>query len=67
MFRDLTAQLRAIDCHSRMLEEDLGIGLGGQAEHLLEAMRDSSQKMGRMADDLLAFPVCPRRTAICLS
>ena len=52
---DLRAPLRAIDGYARMLEEDYAPRLDDEARRLLEVVRESSQRMGRLIDDLLAF------------
>jgi len=52
---DLRAPLRAIDGYSRLLEEDSGERLGEEGRRLLGVVRASSQRMGRLIDDLLAF------------
>ncbi len=52
---DLRAPLRAIDGYSRLLEEDSGERLGEEGRRLLSVVRASSQRMGRLIDDLLAF------------
>lgn len=52
---DLRAPLRAIDGFSRILAEDLGESLSEEAREYLELVRDNSNQMGRLIDDLLAF------------
>jgi len=52
---DLRAPLRAIDGFSRIFEEDYGAGLDDEARRLLKVIRDNSQRMGVLIDDLLAF------------
>ena len=52
---DLRAPLRAIDGYSRMIEEDYGDRLDEEGRRLLAVVRDSSQKMGMLIDDLLGF------------
>ncbi|MBI3919314.1 MAG: PAS domain S-box protein [Betaproteobacteria bacterium] len=52
---DLRAPLRALDGYSRMLEEDYGDKLDEEGRRLLGVVRDSSQNMGALIDDLLAF------------
>jgi signal transduction histidine kinase len=52
---DLRAPLRAVDGYARMLEEDYGATLDAEGNRLLGVVRASSQQMGRLIDDLLAF------------
>jgi light-regulated signal transduction histidine kinase (bacteriophytochrome) len=52
---DLRAPLRAVDGYARMLEEDYAERLDGEGRRLLSVVRQSSQRMGRLIDDLLAF------------
>ena len=52
---DLRAPLRAVDGYARMLQEDYGPRLDDEARRLLGVVRSSSQQMGRLIDDLLAF------------
>jgi two-component system sensor kinase len=48
-------ELRAIDGYARMLEEDYADKLDAEGKRLLGVVRASSQQMGRLIDDLLAF------------
>ena len=52
---DLRAPLRAVDGYARMLEEDYRERLDEEGRRLLRVVRDSSARMGRLIDDLLAF------------
>jgi two-component system sensor kinase len=52
---DLRAPLRAVDGYARMLEEDYADKLDAEGNRLLGVVRASSQQMGRLIDDLLAF------------
>jgi PAS domain S-box-containing protein len=52
---DLRAPLRAIDGFSRILLEDHASQLSEEAARLLGIVRDNTQQMGRLIDDLLAF------------
>jgi signal transduction histidine kinase len=52
---DLRAPLRAVDGYARMLEEDYHQRLDEEGQRLLRVVRDSSARMGRLIDDLLAF------------
>jgi signal transduction histidine kinase len=52
---DLRAPLRAMDGFARMLDEDYGDRLDAEGRRLIGVVRKSSQRMGRLIDDLLAF------------
>ena len=52
---DLRAPVRAIDGFARILEEDHAAQLDGEGRRVLAVVRTSSQRMGRLIDDLLAF------------
>jgi signal transduction histidine kinase len=52
---DLRAPLRAVDGYARMLEEDYRDRLDAEGQRLLRVVRDASNRMGRLIDDLLAF------------
>ena len=52
---DLRAPLRAIDGFSRILLEDHIAHLPADAQRYLHAVRNNSQQMGRLIDDLLTF------------
>lgn len=52
---DLRAPLRAIDGFVRMFEEDHGGNVDDEGRRLLKVIRDNSQRMGVLIDDLLAF------------
>lgn len=52
---DLRAPLRAIDGFSRMLLDDYTDKLDAEGRRRLNVIRDSTQKMGQLIDDLLAF------------
>lgn len=52
---DLRAPLRAIDGFARIFAEDYGDRLDGEGRRLLKVIRDNSQRMGVLIDDLLAF------------
>lgn len=52
---DLRAPLRAVDGFSRILLEDHTASLSGDARHYLDLVRNSTQHMGHLIDDLLAF------------
>lgn len=52
---DLRAPLRAIAGYSKMLEEDFGDSLSGEAKENFEAVIDNTVRMGQLIDDLLAY------------
>jgi len=52
---DLRAPLRAIDGFTRIFEEDYGATVDEEGRRLLKVIRDNSQRMGVLIDDLLAF------------
>ncbi|HVY06824.1 MAG TPA: CHASE3 domain-containing protein [Burkholderiales bacterium] len=52
---DLRAPLRAIDGFSRIFEEDYGQQFDDEGRRLLAVIRENSQRMGMLIDDLLAF------------
>ncbi len=52
---DLKAPLRAIDGFSRILEHDYAQRLDAEGQRVLSVIRDNSQRMQRLIDDLLAF------------
>jgi light-regulated signal transduction histidine kinase (bacteriophytochrome) len=52
---DLRAPLRAINGFTQMLEEDYGKQLDEEGRRLLSVVRTSSERMGQLIEDLLAF------------
>lgn len=58
---DLRSPLRAIDGFSRLLEEDYHSALDAEGKRLLSVIRQSSQRMGLLIDDLLAFSKLGRK------
>jgi len=52
---DLRAPLRAIDGYANMLHEYRGAPLDPEQRRLLGVVRSSSQRMGQLIEDLLAF------------
>ena len=58
---DLRAPLRALNGFSRILDEDYADKLGDEGRRLLKVIRDNSDRMGMLIDDLLAFSRLGRR------
>ncbi len=58
---DLRSPLRAIDGFSRLLEEDYQKVLDAEGLRLLSVIRQSSQRMSALIDDLLAFSKLGRK------
>lgn len=52
---DLRAPLRAVDGFSRMVIEDYATQLDADGQRMLGVIREETQRMGRLIDDLLAF------------
>jgi light-regulated signal transduction histidine kinase (bacteriophytochrome) len=52
---DLRAPLRSIEGFSRILMEEYGSTLDAQAANYLERVRNASQRMGQLIDDLLSL------------
>lgn len=52
---DLRTPLRAIDGFSRILLEDYGDKLDDEGKRVINVVRDSTVKMARLIDDILAF------------
>jgi len=52
---DLRAPLRAMDGFSRILLDDYGPTLDGEAKEYLQIIRDNAGQMGQLIDDLLNF------------
>jgi len=61
---DLRAPLRAIDGFSRILLEDFGSLLPEEGKAYLQTVRDNTQQMGFLIDDLLAFARLGRQPLI---
>ncbi len=62
---DLRAPLRAIDGFSRILTEDYEAQLDAEGKRLLGVIRENSQRMGRLIDDLLDFARLGKRALAC--
>jgi light-regulated signal transduction histidine kinase (bacteriophytochrome) len=58
---DLRAPLRAIDGFSRIVREEYADRLDTEGRRLLGVIRDNSQKMAQLIDDLLAYSQLGRR------
>jgi len=58
---DLRAPLRAIDGFARMLEEDYGDRLDREGQRQLDVIQKSTQEMGQLIEDLLAFSRLSRK------
>jgi len=58
---DLRAPLRAIDGFGGKLEKGYADRLDDEGRRLLQVVRDSARRMGRLIDDLLAFSRMGRR------
>src|SRR5882672_3823213 len=52
---DLRAPLRAIHGFARILLEDHGAGMDGEAKRVLGVIDENTRRMGQLIDDLLAF------------
>jgi signal transduction histidine kinase len=52
---DLRTPLRAIDGFSRMLARKYAESLDDEAQRIIQVVRDSTQKMSQLIDDILAF------------
>jgi len=52
---DLRAPLRAIHGFARILLEDHGQGMDGEAKRVLGVIDENTRRMGQLIDDLLAF------------
>lgn len=59
---DLRAPLRAIDGFSRIVLEDYGNQLNEEGQRYLNIVRNNTQQMGQLIDDLLAFSRLGRRS-----
>ena len=58
---DLRSPLRAIDGYSQIVEEDYAGKLDEEGRRLLGVIRESSQRMGTLIDDLLGFSQLGRK------
>jgi PAS domain S-box-containing protein len=62
---DLRAPLRAIDGFSRMLTEDCSERLDTEGRRLLAVIRENSQRMAQLIDDLLDFARLGKKPLAC--
>ena len=58
---DLRAPLRAIDGFSLILSEDYGAQLDEEAKRIIGVIRQNTQRMGQLIDDLLNFSCTSRQ------
>jgi signal transduction histidine kinase len=58
---DLKAPLRGIDGYSRLLLEDYAESLNDEGRSFLETIQTSTEEMGQLIDDLLAYSRLERR------
>jgi len=58
---DLRVPLRAVDGFSRILLEDYGDKLDDEGKRLLGVVRENTERMARLIDDILAFSRLGRR------
>ena len=58
---DLRAPLRSIDGYSRMLIEDFGGQVQGDARRYLDTIVEGTRRMGQLIDDLLSFSKMGRK------
>jgi light-regulated signal transduction histidine kinase (bacteriophytochrome) len=61
MSHDMRTPLRALDGFSKILLEDHSASLDDEGKRLLKILRDNSQRMGRLVDDILRFLSMGRR------
>ena len=59
---DLRTPLRAVDNFSKIISEEYGDKLDNEGKHLINMIRESSQRMGELIDDLLLFSQLGRKT-----
>lgn len=62
MSHDLRTPLRALDGFSQILLEEHGRGLDDEGKRLLQVLRSSAQRMGRMVDGILRYLSMGRRS-----
>ncbi|MEO6825503.1 MAG: histidine kinase dimerization/phospho-acceptor domain-containing protein [Nitrosospira sp.] len=63
---DLRSPLRAINGFARILQEDYGGRLDEEGRRLLKVIRDNSNRMGSLIDDLLAFSRLGRKPMVAM-
>ena len=61
MSHDMRTPLRALDGFSKILMEDYGARLDEEGRRLLRVLRDNSQRIGRLLDDILHYLSLERR------
>ncbi len=59
---DLRSPLRAIDGYAQMLDEDYSAQLGEEGRRYIRIVREGSQRMAALIDDLLAFSQLNRKS-----
>jgi PAS domain S-box-containing protein len=52
---DLRAPLRSVDGYARILQEDYGDKLDGEAQRVINVIINNARRMGKLIDDLLEF------------
>ena len=61
---DLRSPLRAINSYAKILEEDYGQLLDGEARRMMQIIHRNANKMGRLVDDLLDFSRTGRKELV---
>ena len=61
MSHDMRTPLRALDGFSKILLEDYSDGLDDEGKRMLRVLRDNSQRVGRLLDDILHYLSLERR------